>query len=79
MVDEEGFKTEPAGALNYLLQFLFQECRNTIRVRHWFRTRLSIELEELLTRTTTGKLFEAIAVSMFMNMHLILETLFKYF
>ncbi|XP_054272610.1 PDZ domain-containing protein 8 [Macrosteles quadrilineatus] len=59
---EGDFKPEPAKALNSVLQFLFQECRNTKRVRRWFRTRLSIELEELLTRTTTGKLFEAIAL-----------------
>lgn len=57
-------KPEPAKALNLVLQFLFQECRNTDRVRRWFRTKLSLELEELLT-TTTGKLFEAIAVELF--------------
>ncbi|XP_046670278.1 PDZ domain-containing protein 8-like isoform X2 [Homalodisca vitripennis] len=56
------FKPEPAKALNSVLQFLFQECRNSNRVRRWFRARLSLELEELLTRTTTGKLFEAIAL-----------------
>uniref|UniRef100_A0A1B6DL70 Phorbol-ester/DAG-type domain-containing protein n=1 Tax=Clastoptera arizonana TaxID=38151 RepID=A0A1B6DL70_9HEMI len=61
-IKEESFKQEPAGALNYVLQFLFQECRNTNKVRQWFRSRLSIELEELLTRTTTGKLFEAIVL-----------------
>ena len=59
---EESLGKEPAGAINALLQFLFQECRNTKRVRKWFRHRLSLELEELLTRTTTGKLFEKIVV-----------------
>jgi hypothetical protein len=54
---------ESAGALNAVLQFLFQECRNTKRVRAWFRHRLSVELEELNTRTTTGKLFDRIVVS----------------
>ncbi|XP_014239965.1 PDZ domain-containing protein 8 isoform X2 [Cimex lectularius] len=53
---------EAAGAVNSLLQFLFQECRNTKRVRKWFRRRLSLELEVLLTRTTTGKLFENIVL-----------------
>lgn len=61
-LEMEGFKPEPTVALNSILQFLFQECRNTERVRRWFRTRLTLELEELLTRTTTGKLFEAIAL-----------------
>lgn len=55
-------KKEEVGSLNYLFQFLFQECRNTERVRQWFWQKLTLELEELLTRTTTGKLFESIAL-----------------
>ncbi|BES92960.1 PDZ [Nesidiocoris tenuis] len=62
ILDQIGSGKEPAGALNAMLQFLFQECRNTKRVRRWFRQRLSLELEELLTRTTTGKLFEKIVL-----------------
>ncbi|KAK9498335.1 hypothetical protein O3M35_002991 [Rhynocoris fuscipes] len=53
---------ESAGAINALLQFLFQECRHSKRVRKWFRNRLKLELEELLTRTATGRLFESIAL-----------------
>ncbi|XP_022196528.2 PDZ domain-containing protein 8 isoform X2 [Nilaparvata lugens] len=55
-------KKEEVGSLNYLFQFLFQECRNTERVRQWFWQKLTLELEELLTRTTTGKMFESIAL-----------------
>ncbi|XP_075226255.1 PDZ domain containing 8 isoform X2 [Lycorma delicatula] len=55
-------KSEDSLALNALFQLLFQECRNLEKVRLWFRQRLSLELEELLTRTTTGKLFESIAL-----------------
>ncbi|CAH1402067.1 unnamed protein product [Nezara viridula] len=62
VLEEEPLGKEPAGSINALLQFLFQECRNTKRVRKWFRHRLSLELEELLTRTTTGKLFEKIVL-----------------
>ncbi|XP_073969066.1 PDZ domain containing 8 isoform X2 [Rhodnius prolixus] len=62
VLNESSRGKESAGAINALLQFLFQECRNTKRVRKWFRDRLRFELEELLTRTTTGRLFESIAL-----------------
>uniref|UniRef100_A0A146MG75 PDZ domain-containing protein 8 n=1 Tax=Lygus hesperus TaxID=30085 RepID=A0A146MG75_LYGHE len=62
ILDQNSSGKEPAGALNALLQFLFQECRNTKRVRRWFRQKLTLELEELLTRTATGKLFENIVL-----------------
>ena len=56
-------KRESCLALNLLFQFLFKELRNAEKVRHWFRHKLSLEFEELLTRTTTGKLFDCVSVS----------------
>lgn len=56
-------KRESCLALNLLFQFLFKELRNAVKVRHWFRHKLSLEFEELLTRTTTGKLFDCVSVS----------------
>ncbi|XP_034235149.1 PDZ domain-containing protein 8 [Thrips palmi] len=55
-------KQESCLGISLLLQFLFQELRHTERVRNWFHRKLSLEFEELLTRTTTGKLFDFIAV-----------------
>jgi hypothetical protein len=56
-------KRESCLALNLLFQFLFKELQNAQKVRHWFRHKLSLEFEELLTRTTTGKLFDCVSVS----------------
>jgi hypothetical protein len=56
-------KRESCLALNLLFQFLFKELRNAEKVRRWFRHKLSLEFEELLTRTTTGKLFDCVSVS----------------
>jgi hypothetical protein len=56
-------KRESCLALNLLFQFLFKELRNAQKVRRWFRHKLSLEFEELLTRTTTGKLFDCVSVS----------------
>ena len=56
-------KKESCLALNLLFQLLFKELRNAEKVRHWFRHKLSLEFEELLTKTTTGKLFDRVSVS----------------
>ncbi|XP_066999590.2 PDZ domain-containing protein 8 isoform X2 [Anabrus simplex] len=55
-------KKESCLALNLLFQFLFKELRHAQKVRRWFRWKLSLEFEELLTRTTTGKLFDSVSV-----------------
>ncbi|XP_069677414.1 PDZ domain-containing protein 8 isoform X2 [Periplaneta americana] len=55
-------KRESCLALNLLFQFLFKELRNAQKVRRWFRHKLSLEFEELLTRTTTGKLFDCVSI-----------------
>ena len=56
-------KEESCLALNLLFVFLFKEFGNAEKVRHWFRHKLSLEFEELLTKTTTGKLFDRVSVS----------------
>lgn len=53
----------PTIAFNLIFQFLFFELRNANRVRKWFHRKLSLELDELITKTTTGKLFEKLSVS----------------
>lgn len=50
-------------ALNFVMQFLFHEFKNSNRVRKWFYRKLSIELDELITKTTTGKLLDKLTVS----------------
>lgn len=50
-------------AINLVLQFLFYEIRYRTDVRKWFYRKLSLELDELLTKTTTGKLFDKLSVS----------------
>lgn len=52
-------------ALNFVMQFLFHEFKNSNRVRKWFYRKLSIELDELITKTTTGKLLDKLTVSSF--------------
>ncbi|XP_015605783.1 PDZ domain-containing protein 8 isoform X2 [Cephus cinctus] len=47
-------------AINLTLQFLFNEIRNAERVRLWLYRKLNNEFKELLTRTTTGRLFDSV-------------------
>lgn len=49
-------------SLNFVLQFLFHELKNSNRVRKWFYRKLSLELDELIAKTTTGKLFDKLTV-----------------
>lgn len=53
----------PTIAINLVLQFLFYELRYRTDVRKWFYRKLSLELDELLTKTTIGKLFDKLSVS----------------
>lgn len=52
----------PTIAFNLIFQFLFFELRNSNRVRKWFHRKLSLELDELISKTTTGKLFDKLSV-----------------
>ncbi|XP_068158763.1 LOW QUALITY PROTEIN: PDZ domain-containing protein 8 [Drosophila tropicalis] len=49
-------------SLNFVMQFLFHEFKNSNRVRKWFYRKLSIELDELVTKTTTGKLLDKLTI-----------------
>lgn len=49
-------------SVNLVLQFLFFELRSSNQVRKWFVRKLSMELDELLTKTTIGKFFSKLSV-----------------
>ncbi|KAL1398053.1 hypothetical protein pipiens_009265, partial [Culex pipiens pipiens] len=49
-------------AINLILQFLYSELRNSNRVRKWFHRKLSLELDELISKTTIGKLFDKLSI-----------------
>lgn len=53
---------KPVIAFNLVFQFLFHELRNSSRVRKWFYRKLTVELDELITKTTTGKFFDKLTV-----------------
>lgn len=50
----------PEGALNSMLQFIFQQSTADTR---WLRRRMATELAELLAKTSSGKIFESLTVS----------------
>ncbi|XP_050331211.1 PDZ domain-containing protein 8 [Bactrocera neohumeralis] len=52
----------PLMSINFVMQFLFHELKNSSRVRKWFYRKLSLELDELLAKTTTGKLFDKLTI-----------------
>lgn len=54
---------KPVIAFNLVFQFLFHELRNSSRVRKWFYRKLTVELDELITKTTTGKFFDKLTVT----------------
>lgn len=56
--------SNPTIAFNLIFQFLFFELRNANKVRKWFHRKLSLELDELITKTTTGKLFDKLSVNL---------------
>lgn len=56
-------KTSQIRSINLVLQFLFFELRYSNKVRKWFIRKLSMELDELLTKTTIGKFFSKLSVS----------------
>jgi PDZ domain-containing protein 8 len=55
-------KASSTKSVNLILQFLFFELRSSNRVRKWFMRKLSMELDELLTKTTIGKFFSKLSV-----------------
>ncbi|XP_058823324.1 PDZ domain-containing protein 8 [Topomyia yanbarensis] len=49
-------------AINMILQFLYFELRHSNQVRKWFHRKLSLELDELISKTTTGRLFDKLSI-----------------
>lgn len=56
-------KSNGLSSVNLTLQFLFFELRYSNQVRKWFDRKLSMELDELLSKTTIGKFFSKLSVS----------------
>ncbi|XP_060526911.1 PDZ domain-containing protein 8 isoform X2 [Cylas formicarius] len=54
-------------AVSLVLQFLFHELRHSESIRRWLYKKLTLELDELLTKTTVGKFFDSINIK---DMHL---------
>lgn len=55
-----GAGSTPEGALNAMLQFIFQQSTADTR---WLRRRMATELAELLAKSSSGKIFESLTVS----------------
>uniref|UniRef100_A0A1B0DPI2 Uncharacterized protein n=1 Tax=Phlebotomus papatasi TaxID=29031 RepID=A0A1B0DPI2_PHLPP len=60
--NSESESKNPIVAINLVLQFLFYELRHSNRVRKWFYRKLSLELDELLTKSTTGRFFDKLTI-----------------
>ncbi|KAJ2946604.1 hypothetical protein O0L34_g12660 [Tuta absoluta] len=54
-----GAGSTPEGALNAMLQFIFQQSTADTR---WLRRRMATELAELLAKTSSGKIFESLTL-----------------
>lgn len=72
-------KTSQMKSVNLVLQFLFFELRYSNKVRKWFIRKLSLELDELLAKTTIGKFFSKLAVSLIILEKEILSMTFTFF
>ncbi|CAG9110122.1 unnamed protein product [Plutella xylostella] len=55
----KGAGCTPEGALNAMLQFIFQQSTADTR---WLRRRMATELAELLAKTSSGKIFESLTL-----------------
>ncbi|KAJ8977988.1 hypothetical protein NQ317_004532 [Molorchus minor] len=53
--------------ITLVLQFLFHELRHSESIKRWLYKKLSLEFDELLTKTTIGKFFDSINIK---DMHL---------
>ncbi|XP_045460736.1 PDZ domain-containing protein 8 isoform X1 [Harmonia axyridis] len=53
--------------ISLILQFLFHELRHSESLKCWLYKKLSLEFDELLTKTTIGKFFDSISIK---DMHL---------
>ena len=57
-------------AINLILQFLYFELRHSNKVVKWVHRKLSLELDELISKTTIGKLFDKLSVSLLSSLFL---------
>ncbi|CAH1188292.1 unnamed protein product [Phyllotreta striolata] len=53
--------------ISLVLQFLFHELRHSEMIKRWLYKKLTVEFDELLTKTTIGKFFDSITIR---DMHL---------
>ncbi|KAJ8298224.1 hypothetical protein KUTeg_024755 [Tegillarca granosa] len=58
-------KKESCISFNLICQFLFKELKDTRFLRQWAVRKMNVELSELLTNTTTGKVIDQISVREF--------------
>lgn len=58
-------KTKGGLAISLIMQFLFHELRHSEVIKRWLYKKLTMEFDELLTKTTMGKCFDSISVSGF--------------
>ncbi|CAG9766081.1 unnamed protein product [Ceutorhynchus assimilis] len=65
--DVAGDKSKSGLAVSLILQFLFHELRHSETIKRWLYKKLSMEFDELLTKTTMGKCFDSISIK---DMHL---------
>ncbi|RZC35179.1 PDZ domain-containing protein 8, partial [Asbolus verrucosus] len=64
-LENEDFSNKNRGtslSVSLVLQFLFHELRHSESIKRWLYKKLSLEFEELLTKTTIGKFFEVINI-----------------
>ncbi|KAK9712548.1 Peptidase family M50 [Popillia japonica] len=58
--DEISFNSSTS--ISLMLQFLFHELRHSQPIKRWLYKKLTLEFDELLTKTTIGKFFEAVKI-----------------
>lgn len=61
-------------AVNLIMQFLFHELRYATGVRKWVHRKLSLELDELIAKTTIGRFFDKLTVYLLSSIYT-----FKYY
>lgn len=62
--DDSNEKSEGSSLpISLMLQFLFHELRHSDSIKRWLYKKLSLEFDELLTKTTIGKFFDEVTVN----------------
>lgn len=66
-LENESYSSDKTGnsslSISLMLQFLFHELRHSDGVKRWLFKKLSLEFDELLTKTTIGKFFDSVTVT----------------